>query len=40
MHEVTSQNVPPADFDAVRRVEGFAAIRAEYPAYLLSLIHI
>lgn len=34
MHEVTSQNVPPADFDAVRRVEGFAAIREEYSAYL------
>lgn len=34
MHEVTSRAVAPADFGVVRRVEGFAAIREEYPAYL------
>ncbi|MEJ5357142.1 MAG: FAD-binding oxidoreductase [Desulfobacterales bacterium] len=34
MHEVISRAVPAADFDSVRRVEGFAAIREAYPAYL------
>ena len=34
MHEITSQTVEPAEFKAVRRVEGFANIAAEFPAYL------
>ena len=34
MHEIKSQSVEPFDFESVRRVDGFEAIRAEFPAYL------
>jgi len=34
MHEITCQSIEPADFKAVRCVEGFENIAAEYPAYL------
>lgn len=34
MHEITSQSIEPADFNSVRRVEGFQNIGSEYPAYL------
>lgn len=34
MHEIHSKTAPEADFAQVKRVEGFATIQAEYPAYL------
>jgi len=34
MHEISSQLVPFADFNKIRRVEGFDRISAEYPTYL------
>jgi D-lactate dehydrogenase (cytochrome) len=34
MHEIVSQAIESSDFNAVRRVEGFEKIAAEYPAYL------
>jgi FAD/FMN-containing dehydrogenase len=34
MHEIFSQPVEPVDFAAVRRIDGFEAIAAEFPAYL------
>jgi D-lactate dehydrogenase (cytochrome) len=34
MHEITSQALGPADYEAVRRADGFEAIAAEFPAYL------
>ena len=34
MHEIASQPVEPFDFNAVRCVDGFENITAEYPAYL------
>ena len=34
MHEIFSQPVEPVDFAAVRRIDGFDAIAAEFPAYL------
>ncbi len=34
MHEIMTERLDPTDFDKVRRVEGFDAITAEYPAYL------
>ncbi len=34
MHEITSQLVPLADFNKIRRVDGFEHIRTEYPIYL------
>ena len=34
MHEISSQLVPFADFNQIRRVEGFDRISAEYPTYL------
>ncbi|MCU0561444.1 MAG: FAD-binding oxidoreductase [Desulfobacterales bacterium] len=34
MHEITSQSAETASFEAVRRVEGFENIAAEFPAYL------
>jgi hypothetical protein len=34
MHEILTERIDPADFEQVRRVDGFAAIAAEHPAYL------
>ena len=34
MHEITCHAAEPADFRTVRRIEGFDAIKAEFPAYL------
>jgi D-lactate dehydrogenase (cytochrome) len=34
MHEISTQLVPLADFNKIRRVDGFERISAEYPAYL------
>ena len=34
MHEIKSSAVDSADYNTVRRVEGFESIAAEYPAYL------
>ena len=34
MHEITCHAVEPVDFRTVRRIEGFDAIKAEFPAYL------
>ena len=34
MHEISTQLVPLADFNKIRRVEGFERISAEYPIYL------
>ena len=34
MHEIASKEIDPADFNAVRCVDGFENITAEYPAYL------
>ena len=34
MHEISTQLVPLADFNKIRRVEGFDRIRTEYPVYL------
>jgi D-lactate dehydrogenase (cytochrome) len=34
MHEITTQPAPLADYNKVRRVDGFERIRSEYPAYL------
>ena len=34
MHEISTQLVPFADFNKIRRVEGFDRISAEYPTYL------
>jgi D-lactate dehydrogenase (cytochrome) len=33
-HEIYAQPAPPADYQQVRRVEGFDSIQAEYPGYL------
>ena len=34
MHEISTQLVPLADFDKIRRAEGFERISSEYPTYL------
>ena len=34
MHKISSQPVPLADYNKIRRVEGYDRIRAEYPTYL------
>lgn len=34
MHEISTQLVPIADFNKIRRVDGFKRISTEYPAYL------
>jgi D-lactate dehydrogenase (cytochrome) len=34
MHEILAQPVPLADYNKIRRVEGYDRIRAEYPTYL------
>lgn len=34
MYEITSRPVPPADFETVRKFEGFENIKSQFPAYL------
>lgn len=34
MHEITSFQATPVDFEAVRRIEGFEHIKGEFPLYL------
>jgi D-lactate dehydrogenase (cytochrome) len=34
MHEILTERIEPAGFEQVRRVDGFASITAEHPAYL------
>ena len=34
MHEINSLIIEPAEFEKIRRVEGFENIAGEYPAYL------
>ena len=34
MHEIVCHAIEPADFNVVRRVDGFENISSEYPAYL------
>ena len=34
MHEITSRTAAPADYQGVRRIDGFAHIKSEFPQYL------